>query len=51
MIDDAEYLRIIQNNVSEEEKVRVFQNLEKYCERDTLAMVWIMEELQKIINS
>lgn len=44
-----EYLRVtFGEGVSEKERSAVRRNLEKYCELDTKAMVWIVEELRKL---
>jgi hypothetical protein len=49
-IAGIEYMRVTQENVSVAEKKKVFTNLEKYCERDTYAMVLLIEELKKLIK-
>jgi len=40
---------MITKNMSQEEKDKIYHNLLKYCELDTLAMVRILEELKKIV--
>ena len=42
------YLRVHFGNVPEEERQRVREQLERYCEQDTEGMVWIVEALQNI---
>ncbi|MFW5884728.1 MAG: DUF2779 domain-containing protein [Patescibacteria group bacterium] len=44
------WARMIQSDTSGEEKERIYQDLLKYCELDTLAMVRILEELRKEIK-
>jgi hypothetical protein len=45
-----EYLRVITNEVSQEEKERVFKALIDYCSRDTKGMVDILHALSRLIN-
>ncbi|MFO7807686.1 MAG: DUF2779 domain-containing protein [Candidatus Moraniibacteriota bacterium] len=40
------WAKMIQSKTSEEEKEKIYQDLLKYCELDTLAMVRILEELR-----
>lgn len=43
------YLRVtFSDGVSDEDRKNVRRNLEKYCELDTMGMVWIMEELRNM---
>ena len=42
------YLAANYGDVPEEEKTRVFKNLEEYCGRDTEGMIWIVDELTKL---
>jgi hypothetical protein len=44
-----EYLRVTFGNVDEQEREHVREQLEMYCELDTLAMVWIMEKLRNLV--
>ncbi len=37
-------------NISEDDKKREFEKLEKYCGRDTEGMVWILEKLKKEVG-
>lgn len=32
------------------ERQRIRQQLEAYCTRDTAGMVWIVDELRKLVN-
>jgi len=43
-----EYLRVTFGRVTEEERIRVRQQLEEYCQLDTLAMVRILEKLWEL---
>ena len=45
-----EYEKVTFGNVSEEEKKKVREALEKYCELDTLAEVKIVEGLGKVVK-
>ena len=45
-----EYLRVTFNDVSEKERQHVREQLEKYCALDTIAMVWIVEKLNKLVK-
>ncbi len=44
------YRAVRWNHMDDAEKHRIFNDLEKYCELDTIAMVRIYEELLQIIN-
>lgn len=45
-----EFMRItFKEKVSQEEKQKARKNLLKYCEQDTKAMIWIKDELERII--
>jgi hypothetical protein len=46
-----EFERITFGNVSEKEKVRVREALEKYCELDTMAEVEIVRKLNEIVKN
>jgi len=43
-----EYLRVTFEDVDEKERRTVRENLEKYCELDTLGMMWVVQELSKL---
>jgi len=40
-----EYFRVTYGDASEEDRRNVRENLLKYCGRDTVGMVWIIEKL------
>jgi hypothetical protein len=44
-----QYYNTTYKDASEEERKKVFHDLEEYCKLDTLGMVWIIDELQKLI--
>jgi len=46
-----EFLRVMQAEVSENERQRVRESLVKYCGRDTEGMIHIWEELKKLVSS
>lgn len=46
-----EFVRVTFSDVSAEERARVRQHLEEYCQLDTLAMVWLNESLQKLATA
>jgi CRISPR/Cas system-associated exonuclease Cas4 (RecB family) len=50
--DDASlaFLDITFEKVPEAEKKKLRNSLEKYCKRDTEAMVWIVEKLREMVN-
>jgi len=51
MFASLEYERVTYNpDASEEDKVKVMEALEKYCELDTWAEVEIIEKLWEIIG-
>jgi hypothetical protein len=43
-----EFLRVHFGEVSESERVRVKQELEKYCSMDTEGMIWIVQALHRL---
>ena len=45
-----EFLRVTFGEVSPKERARVRKNLEDYCGLDTLGMVWIVEELRRLVG-
>jgi len=45
-----EFLRVTFCDVSEEERRRVRQQLEAYCGRDTLGMIWILDRLRTLVG-
>ena len=45
----ASWVRMVSGNLSEKEKTEIYENLLKYCELDTLAMVKIFEKLESFI--
>jgi len=49
-VASLEFKRVTYRDVSEEERFRVRENLEKYCELDTLAEVEIIKGLRKIFE-
>jgi hypothetical protein len=46
----SSWLKLIGNELSPTEKAKLKKDMLAYCERDTLAMVRILEELQKLIT-
>lgn len=46
----SEFLRVTFGDVSQSQSMKVRKALEKYCKRDTEAMVWIHEKLMNMIN-
>ncbi len=40
------FLNVTYGEATEEERERVYNDLEKYCGLDTEGMVWIMEKLK-----
>jgi len=40
----------MQDNVDEDEKREIFTRLEKYCELDTLGMIWILDKLDSLVR-
>ena len=44
------YLKIIKNEVLDEEKEKIFRDLRKYCAMDTLAEVKLLEKLYQMVN-
>ena len=44
------FLDVISNNVSEDERMKVMEDLEKYCALDTEGMIWIVEKLNELIK-
>ncbi|UCD08367.1 MAG: DUF2779 domain-containing protein, partial [Dehalococcoidales bacterium] len=49
-IASMNYLAANYGNVPEEEKTKVFNNLEEYCGRDTEGMIWIIGKLRKMVQ-
>ncbi len=47
-IASMSYLAANYGNVTEEEKIKVYKNLEEYCGRDTEGMVWIVNKLKEL---
>jgi hypothetical protein len=45
------FLDIISNSVSEEERVKIRKDLEKYCELDTEGMIRIVEKLKELTRT
>ena len=43
-----EFVRVTFSDVSAEERARVRQHLEEYCQLDTLAMVWLTDKLREL---
>jgi len=43
------FLDIISNNVPEDERMKVMDDLEKYCTLDTEGMIWIVDKLKVMI--
>lgn len=43
-----EFLRVTFGDVSEEERQRVWRQLDEYCGRDTEGMIWIVKGLEKL---
>jgi hypothetical protein len=50
--DDAStsFMRITFGDIDKEEAKKVRENLEKYCALDTEGMIWIVEELERIVG-
>ncbi|MFC1951489.1 DUF2779 domain-containing protein [Chloroflexota bacterium] len=44
------FLAVASGNIPEAEKVKVMDNLEKYCGRDTEGMIWIIDELRELCS-
>ena len=44
------FLDVITNNVSEDERMKAMDDLEKYCALDTEGMIWIVEKLKELIK-
>ncbi len=44
------FLYVISNNVSEDERMKVMDDLEKYCALDTEGMIWIVDKLKELIK-
>ena len=44
------FLDVISNNVSGEQRVKLRQDLEKYCALDTEGMIWIVDKLKELIK-
>lgn len=42
------YLSLINDDLSADERARIRKDLLKYCERDTEAMLWVVEALRKL---
>ncbi len=38
------------NNVSEDERMKVMDDLEKYCALDTEGMIWIVDKLKELVR-
>ncbi|MFC1948380.1 DUF2779 domain-containing protein [Chloroflexota bacterium] len=47
-IASMNYLAANYGDIPEEEKSKVFKDLEEYCGRDTEGMIWIMERLKEL---
>ena len=47
-IASMNYLAANYSEIPEEEKSKVFKDLEEYCGRDTEGMIWIMEKLKEL---
>jgi hypothetical protein len=43
-------LDVISNNVSEEERIKIRKDLEKYCALDTEGMIWIVDKLKELVR-
>lgn len=43
-----EFVRVTFSDVTAEERARVRQHLEEYCQLDTLAMVWLTDKLREL---
>lgn len=41
---------MLDEDLGDEDKAKIRRDLLKYCERDTEAMVWVVEELRKIVS-
>lgn len=44
------FAEVAYGSASEEERIKVRENLEKYCTLDTEGMIWIIDKLRKILN-
>lgn len=44
------FLDLTFEKIPEEDKKQLRENLEKYCQRDTEGMVWIVEKLRKLVK-
>jgi hypothetical protein len=45
-----EFVRVTFGDVSKAERQRVRQQLEEYCGRDTAGMIWLLDELRKLVG-
>ncbi len=43
------FLDVISNTVSKDERMKVMDDLEKYCALDTEGMIWIVDKLEELI--
>ena len=44
------FLDVISNNVAEKEKMKIREDLEKYCALDTEGMIWIVDKLKELVR-
>ena len=44
------FLDVISNNVSEDERMKVMDDLDKYCALDTEGMIWIVDKLKELVR-
>ncbi len=44
------YLKALKNEISEEEKEKVYEDLLDYCRLDTLAEVRLLEALYRVVS-
>lgn len=43
------FLDIVSNNVTKKERIKIREDLEKYCALDTEGMIWIVDKLKELI--
>ncbi|MFH1552136.1 MAG: DUF2779 domain-containing protein [Candidatus Omnitrophota bacterium] len=44
------FLKLVRGDVSEKERKKIRDDLEKYCGLDTEGMIWILDELKKLVG-
>ena len=49
-LDSMLFEKVTYGEVSDEERNKVRSDLEKYCALDTEGMIWIVDNLRKLVN-